>query len=144
MTGERLLRVYRDTNLHLRVEESYPAYFDTYPNAQAYRERKFGAGTTQSGKVIAEEALFEKQLKTLRDLEVSAEKAIALQDDVLAEVSQAGTAAIQDMDKRLGRAIQKNARDGLREIDKEDTLFAGGGAILPDNDDESTLDEANG
>jgi hypothetical protein len=141
MTGERLLKIYRDTNMHLRVEENYPRYFDTYPNAEAYRERKFGTGATRSGKVEAQERLFERHVTALRGLEKKAEDSVHEHEEALDGIHSAGTACIQNVDQRLGRAIQKNERDGKREIDQEEGF--GGFASQTDSEGvgESALSE---
>lgn len=144
MTGERLLKIYRDTNLHLRVEERYPAYFDTYPDAEAYRQRRFGTGTNQSGKIQAQENLFKQHIASLKGIEAKAEKALEAHEADLESINTEGTKCIQDVDVKLGRAIQKYEREGNRSLDLEVAQMGAGGAPSVHRVDETAEADSDG
>lgn len=116
LTGEALLLRYRKANLYNRGALAAPAYFDTYPTAEDYRRRQFGAGSSPSGAVEKEQSKAESSLKELRSIQDKAATAAEKADENLASVGQTALSAIQRMRATLAGEIAQNEIEGRKHL----------------------------
>jgi hypothetical protein len=125
--GTQLLKLYREANEDVR-DERKPAYFDTFPSAQDYRRRDFGAGLEQSDEIEHRTHLVNEAMAELGALKNKAAEAAEKAEEALAAVRRHSTLAIRKLDKRL----EQEDRNITEEAEKR--LAGETGDLEPAND----------
>lgn len=117
ITGNRLLKLYRDRNTQVRDEGTAPAYFSVYPNADAYRARDFGAALKPSHEIEKQEAAVRRNMDALAELEADARERLRLAEEAAAELHRHAAALIRDLASRLAKTERRMTRLALETLD---------------------------
>ena len=114
--GTELLKVYRETNVEVRGEaEPPPAYFDTYPDAVAYRRRQYG-GEEATDEVDRSVAATRQVLDDLASLRTAGEQVIERNGAVLRELRAEINAAVAQLGKKIAGAKAAATNEALRAM----------------------------
>lgn len=112
LTGERLLKIYRDQNTEGRASIPRPAYFDTlFPSAEDYRTRNFGGSTKGSAKVRKEKEDYDNAMRALESLRAKAIETAKAADSLHEQARDAAFEALMTLDKALDDGVARNEKE---------------------------------
>lgn len=116
--GSQLLKAYRDVNRNVRAEGTSPAYFETYPTAADYRQRKFGSGANMEGDIDAHAAATAERLKAIATLKADSEAIIRQNDEKLLTLRNHINELMEGLDPRIEETRAQVKREAQEEMEK--------------------------
>lgn len=117
--GTQLLKTYRDINVEVRGGDEAPAYFDRYPEAADYRNRRYDK-TPDSPVDLDHYLIVTKQsIDQIASLKASADHTVANNAETLRKLSAEINVALAQLDKKVAGAKAKatsEAMSAMREM----------------------------
>jgi hypothetical protein len=138
--GSQLLKKYREVNAQIRNPGSAPAYFQTYPTAEDYRHRNFGAGLTPTDEAVDERSAVERGIREIAQIADLADSRAQAAEALVAELHRHVTQTLRKLDRRLDLELEAVTDEAQAELDAEAGAESGELPLHPAN--ESKRDEA--
>lgn len=127
--GNRLLRLYRETNLDVRDKATAPDYFETYPGAEEYRNCTFAGNARTSDEVTKRARCVDKALAEIAALRDGAKAVEDEAQTILKDIRRHISAAMESVDKRIDAEALAITTKIMDEWHLQETI--GGSATAP-------------
>lgn len=116
--GTQLLKLYRDINIEVRGGEEAPAYFDVYPTASDYRNRRYGAAADGPEELDRYVAATRQSLAEIASLKARAEAIVGENATIVRNLNAYINAALAQLDRKVAAtkaSATNEAMSSLRE-----------------------------